>query len=129
MDNKSSIFRGRYWSLQEIEMIKETIKTSPNRTAISRKVCKTINWRQANGCLKDAACREVLRKMDSKGLINLPPAITYSAKLKLRSGKRGLRPREKWEGFFEVRTRLMEGVLGEVILRIVNNGTSRNLWE
>lgn len=119
------IFRGRSWSLQEIEMIKQIIKTSRYRIDISRKVCEIINWRQDNGRLKDAACREVLRKMDSKGLINLPLPHPSS----YIKNNRGIRPKEKWDGFFELNTELIEGALGEVILRIANSQTSRNLWE
>jgi len=99
------IFRGRSWSIQEIEMIKEVIKTSRYRIDISRKVCEIINWRQANGRLKDAACREVLRKMDSKGLINLPPPHPSS----YIPNNRGIRPKEKWDGFFKLNTELIEG--------------------
>ncbi len=119
------IFRGRSWSFQEIETIKEVIKTSRYRIDISRKVCEIINWRQANGRLKDAACREVLRKMDSKGLINLPPPHPSS----YIPDNRGIRPKEKWDGFFKLNTELIEGALGEVTLKIANNGTSRPLWE
>lgn len=90
-------------------MIKEIIKVSKNRTDISRKVCEAINWRQVNGRLKDAACREVLRKMDSKGLINLPLPITYSAKSKFRYNRRFIRPREGWESSFEINTSPIEG--------------------
>ena len=119
------IFRGRSWSLQEIEIIKEVIKTSRYRIDISRKVCEIINWRQANGRLKDAACREVLRKMDSKGLINLPAPHPSS----YIPNNRGIRPKEKWDGFFKLNTEFTEGALGEVVLRITNNSASRNLWE
>jgi hypothetical protein len=129
MDNKPSIFRGRSWSLQEIEMIKEIIKTSKNRTGISRKVCEAIEWRQANGCLKDAACREVLRKMENQGLINLPTPVTYSAKSKFRYNRRIIRPRQEWENFFEINTKPIRGSMGEVILKTANNRRSRNLWE
>lgn len=48
------IFRGRTWTPHEIEIIREIIKKERYRTRISRKVCETINWRQANGRLKDA---------------------------------------------------------------------------
>lgn len=107
-------------------MIKGIIKTSQYRIDISRKVCEAIDWRQANGRLKDAACREVLRKMDGKGLINLPPPHPSSC---IPGSNRGIRPKEKWDGVFEVNTELIAGALGEVILKIANNGTSRNLWE
>lgn len=126
MDNTSYIFRGRSWSLQEIEMIKGIIKTSRYRIDISRKVCEIVDWRQANGRLKDAACREVLRKMEQQRLINLPPPHPSSY---IPGSRRGISPKEKWDGFFEINTALIEGVLGEVILKLANNGTNRNLWE
>ena len=107
-------------------MIKRIIKTSQYRIDISRKICEVLNWRQANGRLKDAACREVLRKMDSKRLIKLPPPHPSSC---IPGSNRGIRPKEKWDGVFEVNTELMEDALGDVILKIANNGTNRNLWE
>ena len=119
------IFRGRSWSLQEIEMIKNTIKISRYRIDVSRKVCEIINWRQANGQLKDAACREVLRKMEKHGLINLPPRHPSS----YFRDNRGLRPKEKWSGFFQVNTELIEGTIGEITLKIASSRTNRNLWE
>lgn len=39
-------------------------------------ICELINWRQPNGILKDRACRDVLLRMNEKGLIDLPPIRT-----------------------------------------------------
>jgi hypothetical protein len=128
MDNKSYTFRGRRWSKKEIELIKDIIKEKKYRTAISKKVCEIINWRQTNGRLKDAACREVLRRMDKQGLINLPLANPYSLKFKT-PGSRGIRPRDKWKNSFRLNQELVETDLEEIHLEIANNGVSRNLWE
>jgi hypothetical protein len=106
-------------------MIKDIIKTSRYRIDISRKVCQILNWRQANGRLKDAACREVLRKMEQQGLINLPPPHPSS----YTPTNRGVSPKEKWDGFFQINTELVEGTIGEVTLKIADSRTRRNLWE
>ena len=106
-------------------MIIGVIKTSQYRIDISRKVCEVLNWRQANGRLKDAACREVLRKMEQRGLINLPPPHPSS----YTPTNRGISPKEKWAGFFQINTELIESTIGEVTLKIVNSQRSRNLWE
>jgi len=43
------------------------------RTAISRILCQHWQWHQANGQLKDRACRVMLLSLESKGEITLPP--------------------------------------------------------
>lgn len=119
-------FRGRKWSITEIEIIKRIIGQETTRRKISKRVCEDINWRQANGQLKDAACREVLRRMDERGIINLPPLIRRS------SGGRGIRPREKWRDTFPEENIPAEGDiqdLGKINLKVANKGTLRNLWE
>ena len=67
------IFRDRELSLSEIKIIKQVIKNNhgKNRQYISKKICDIINWRKLNGKLKDAACREVLRRMNELGIIDL----------------------------------------------------------
>lgn len=95
------------------------------RVKISKMVCEAINWRQANGQLKDVACREVLRKMDARGIINLPPPMCSF-------GGRGIRPREKWKDIFTEENIPVEGELqdlGKINLKIANKDTLRNLWE
>ena len=43
------------------------------RTAISRELCLAWNWRQDNGALKDQVCRILLRRLEDKKLVFLPP--------------------------------------------------------
>ncbi|PIE57511.1 MAG: hypothetical protein CSA33_07865 [Desulfobulbus propionicus] len=43
------------------------------KTALSRVLCTQWNWYQANGNLKDRACRVMLLKPEEKGEITLPP--------------------------------------------------------
>jgi len=68
------IIRGREFSDSDIDLIKETISNNPNlsRRKLSILICQKLDWRQANGNLKDRACRDVLLRLKEKGLIQLP---------------------------------------------------------
>lgn len=67
--------RNRLITEVELNQISETITIywDLGRTAISRILCKRWNWRQANGRYKEMACRELLLRLENKGLIQLPP--------------------------------------------------------
>jgi Domain of unknown function (DUF4338) len=77
---------GRHFDASEIKIIRELIALSPplNRARLSREVCARLNWRRADGKLKDMSCRVVLLRMQADGLITLPPPrnakpVTYGA--------------------------------------------------
>ena len=59
----------------DLELIQDTVDRywDKGRTQISKILCHKWNWVQANGRLKDMACREVLVTLYRKGLISLPP--------------------------------------------------------
>ena len=44
------------------------------RVAISRELSRVWDWRQENGYLKEQVCRILLRKLEDKGFVTLPPA-------------------------------------------------------
>ena len=90
------IFRGRELSFSEIKIIKQVIKNNQGKTRwdVSKKICEPINWRQLNGKLKDAACREVLRRMNEAGIIDLP-------RLRLNPPQKSRRPKDRWNGFLK----------------------------
>ncbi len=69
------IFRGQKFNQQDVQIIKEIAEKyqNENKTKIIKVVCETFNWKQPNGLLKDMACREILYRMNKKGLISLPP--------------------------------------------------------
>ena len=66
--------RGRCFTIRQLQRIKYLTERyfDEGRTAISERVCSFLRWKQANGRLKDVACREVLRKLEEEGVINLP---------------------------------------------------------
>lgn len=67
--------RNRLITEIELNQIHETITIhwDLGRTAISHILCEKWNWRQANGRYKGMACRELLLRLENKGLIQLPP--------------------------------------------------------
>ncbi len=43
------------------------------RTRLSVEICNLWQWQRPNGQIKDMACRELLRKLEARNLIELPP--------------------------------------------------------
>ncbi|MFQ5631006.1 MAG: Druantia anti-phage system protein DruA [bacterium] len=72
---KPICIRGRDITLEVLQFIRHTIDIhwDDGRSAISRILCEQWNWRQANGRLKDMACRDLLLRLERLGLIDLPP--------------------------------------------------------
>lgn len=65
----------RHFEASEIDLIRELLAVSPplSRYRLSREVCERLNWRRADGKLKDMSCRVALLRMQAEGLISLPP--------------------------------------------------------
>lgn len=66
--------QGRHLTEQDIAWIRELLENQPewNRTRLSRELCAAWNWTNANGQLKDMACRTMLLKLERLGYIALP---------------------------------------------------------
>ena len=62
---------------KHIGQINELIDKNPdwNRTTLSKNLCKIWDWKSPTGQIKDISARDLLRSLDRKGLIRLPPAI------------------------------------------------------
>jgi hypothetical protein len=69
------VYHGRQVSHKEIVFIRELIANNPDKSRwfISRELCRQWSWRQQNGALKDMICRGLLLRLESVGLITLPP--------------------------------------------------------
>jgi hypothetical protein len=67
---------GREWSQEEIGAIRCLLRqeASASRMSLSRMVCEAMEWRRANGKLKEMSCRVAMLKMQRDGLIELPAA-------------------------------------------------------
>lgn len=69
------VYHGQHIKPKDIAFIKALIANNPDKSRwfISRELCRQWDWRQQNGALKDMICRGMLLKLQSDGLIILPP--------------------------------------------------------
>jgi len=67
--------RGRVFSVGELETIRSIVSSSTgeSRHALSKQICELLDWRQANGQLKDRSCRDALSRLEERGFLQLPP--------------------------------------------------------
>jgi hypothetical protein len=74
---RSLIILKREIGRSELIQIRSLIETSGDRgrTYISKRLCHFWDWRLPNGQLKDIACRDLLRRLERRGLIQLPPPL------------------------------------------------------
>jgi hypothetical protein len=68
--------QGRQLAGSDIDLIRRLMAQNPDwhRTRLSRELCQFWDWRTDKGLLKDMACRSMLRKLEQRKLIVLPPA-------------------------------------------------------
>lgn len=106
------IVRRRRIDPEDLELIRRLIREEGGRgrTHISRRLCEIWDWRQANGLFRQIACRDLLRRLHSKGLIELPPMLKAARRV-------GYKNHLQQPGLFD---RIpLEGRLGEVADSIV----------
>lgn len=67
---------GREFRPEVLARIRATVEAEPSlsRRALSRRVCQWLEWRAANGTLKEVSCRKALGHLHRRGLIPLPAA-------------------------------------------------------
>ncbi len=68
-------YRGRSVTSEQIAFIRQLITDHPHlsRWKLSRQLCESWQWKQANGALRDMVCRGLLLMLDRAGEIQLPP--------------------------------------------------------
>jgi hypothetical protein len=68
-------YRGRVISNEDILYIKDLIAANQreSRRTLSKRLCESWQWKQANGALRDMVCRGLLLMLDRTGHIELPP--------------------------------------------------------
>lgn len=78
-DVNDYVIQGRRVSAEDLALLRGLIAgdATLHRTALSRRICELWNWRTPHGGLKDIAARSLLRKLDLRGLIRLPPRLTH----------------------------------------------------
>ena len=116
-------FSGRRFSSRELECIREVARGCAGLgvTEIARTVCELLDWKRANGRLKDQECRQLLERLRDQGWLTLPPVGN--------SGPRGPRHIPLSEASAPQAT--LEGSAGEFTpleLRVVESRTESQLW-
>jgi len=84
------LIQGRRLSATDLAQIQSLLAQNPtwHRTRLSRELCAQWGWCNAAGRLKDMACRTLLLKLESRGLIALPARQRASV-----NGHRNRQPR------------------------------------
>lgn len=118
------VVQGRALSAADLEWVRALIGAHPDwhRTQLSRAICRGWAWHDGVGRAKDMACRTMLRKLERRGLLQLPPRRRPSV-----NHRRG-------RAFAPVlhHTGPIQGTLREVApitLRVADGGSDRALWQ
>jgi len=116
-------FCGRIFSEQELQLMREMARDYAGLgvTEIARTVCELLDWKRANGRLKDQECRQLLERLRNQGWFNLPAVRN--------SGPRGPRHIVLTEASAPQLT--LEGSAGEfepLELRVVQSRSESRLW-
>jgi RNA-directed DNA polymerase len=84
---------GREFSDETIDRIGRRVESDPTltRTGLSREVCAWLDWRGADGRLKDMSCRVALLKLARRGRIVLPQAQSVAFSTRARVNEPGER--------------------------------------
>lgn len=67
-------FCGRQFTNQETSLICEVVNTCGgiSRKELAYTVCELLDWKRANGKLKERECRDFLEQLDHQGMLKLP---------------------------------------------------------
>lgn len=85
------VIRRRRIRQEDLRLIRQLIEQEGDRgrSHVSNRLCELWDWRQANGHFRQIACRELLRRLEVRGLIELPPRLRAAR----RTGYRNRTPR------------------------------------
>ena len=72
------VIRRRVIRQEDLLLIRQLIEQdgAQGRSHLSNRLCELWNWRQANGHFREIACRDLLRRLEARGLIELPPRLS-----------------------------------------------------
>lgn len=121
MDQIKFRYRSRELSLADIQHIQGVVSAyyGRGRSFISRILCHQWQWLQPNGRLKEYAARDLLLRLEEKGLIHLPP------RLRQKNNHR-LRPLDQMPLFSQDPLTGYAGNYGEARLHVAED---RYLWD
>jgi hypothetical protein len=116
--------QGRCLEAEDISWLKSLMESNPhwNRSKLSRHIARHWQWRNAAGQLKDIAARTLLRKLEERGLIVLPP--------RQRGAPHSRRAKRQIEPVLHATDGIEQALqeIGPVRLELVADGPSRDLF-
>ena len=80
------VIRRRVIQQQDLLLIRRLIEQEggQGRSHLSNRLCELWDWRQANGRFRQIACRDLLRQLEGRGLIELPPRLRAARRVGYR---------------------------------------------
>ncbi len=103
--SRSQQFCGREFTPEELSLVHEVVTSCGgiSRKELAYTVCELLDWKRANGKLKERECRDFLEHMESRGLLSLPGKMpTGSSKpRKKKAASDGEWPYSKLSGSVE----------------------------
>ena len=114
---------GRLFSRPELELMREIARDYAGLavTEMARTVCELLDWKRANGRLKDQECRQLLERLCDGGWLTLPP--------RRNTGPRG--PRHiplSAASALQARIKGSAGEFAPLELRVVESRSESQLW-
>jgi hypothetical protein len=118
--SRGIVVRGREFSQADLVALRSLIRMHPSwgRTRISIAACELFRWKQANGRVKERACRVALVRLESLGFIKLPRRIL----------NRGGQPPRLQSSSSMVTIAPLADMPQTVSCRLVSTAFERRLW-
>ena len=105
----------------DMVLIRNLLRKHPSwgRTRLSQEICRALNWEQANGRLKERACRVVLRRLETLGFLELPERLVNNG---------GRPPSRVVTTIDPSPTQNLTAMPVDLVLQIVDSAPDARLW-
>lgn len=119
-------YRGQTIDREQITFLREFIREHPHssRWKLSRQLCEALEWKQANGALRDVVCRGLMLMLARTGEIELPPV-----RRRILGQRRTARPRPEAVLIDTTRLKMSLGALGAIEIQLVRRTADEPLFE
>src|SRR5580698_8680827 len=119
-------YRGQTIDREQIAFLREFIREHPDssRWKLSRQLCEALDWKQANGALRDVVCRGLLLMLARAGEIELPPV-----RCQIRGQRRTARPRPEAVLIDTTPLAMSLAALGPIEIQLVRRTADEPLFQ